>query len=196
MPQRAAHYESQSPEDNVIDVTHHFTPLASAPAGPPVVAGTRGSWVFLCSRLSTLSPALWEQVTSWEGQPGVTWPSFVVISSAVLPAPWMFWALGKSLRDLASPLSLPRPSPPWPTPQVGVLSEVLSWRSPASPGEECCPATAHAQGKYTRPGASSAQGSDQWGLTPQPAPEPAYLCCSSRSAPDPGTRPGTVREAQ
>ena len=64
--------------------------------GPPVLAEICGSWVFLCSRMCSLPPALWEQVTRWEGQPGDHLALVVSQSSAVLPAPWIFWALGKA----------------------------------------------------------------------------------------------------
>lgn len=75
----------------MIDLTHHFASLASTLA----LAEICGSWVFLCSRMCSLPPALWEQVTRWERQPGGHLALVVSQSSAVLPAPWIFWALGK-----------------------------------------------------------------------------------------------------
>lgn len=104
-------------------------------------------------------------MTSWEGQPGVTGPSLVVIQfSAVLPAPVDVPGPWGRACDLAVTTRPSQALSPWPTPQVGVLSEgSCPGRSPASLMEKgMLPlTTAYAQGKYTRPGASSAQGSDQ-----------------------------------
>lgn len=135
---------SSPARDGVIDLTIHFTSLATAslrdPPPPQSWLRLYGSCFLPCFRMCSLPPAL------WEGQIGnhlALW-----LASPVLPRGYL------EPRGWALPSGLPGPLPTPPTQQVGSVSV----RDPTCSlpctveTEGCCHlTTAHAQGNTLAP---------------------------------------------